>query len=93
MVVTPWPRLSTISDEVERDQRLVLDDEDVGGGLSVEFGNGVLEQPSDLALAVAGDLRHIPLVEALERREQENLATLGRHGGQPLLGGPLVALR
>ena len=53
MVVTSWPRLSTISARSMRDQRLVLDDQHAGGDLPVDLG----ERGGDRASWISASLR------------------------------------
>ena len=92
MVVTSWPRLSTISARSMRDQRLVLDDQHAGGDLPVDLGDARRRRgrgsPRSLRSVMT---RRLLGPEALERGQQQDLPALRRHGGQPLAGGALAA--
>ncbi|HVL20646.1 MAG TPA: sigma factor-like helix-turn-helix DNA-binding protein, partial [Amaricoccus sp.] len=56
--------------EVERDQRLVLDDQHFGHGLPVDLGDRLGQQPADLRLVVPGDPGRLGAGEPLERGQQ-----------------------
>ena len=73
-----------------RDQRLVLDDQDARGDLTVDLGEGGGDQGMDLRLAAVGDEGGLGRAEAFERREEQDLPASGRDGGKALAGGALA---
>ena len=73
--------------EVQRDQRLVLDDEHIGGDLPADFGPCFLEQLLDPSFGYLQGLGRLFWAEPLHGDQQEGLPSLGRKRCQGARGG------
>ena len=71
--------------DVHRDQRLILDDQDIGRNLARDFVAGLGEQVGELCLARVQDFSRLVIGEALDRNQQEGLPGAWRQGAE--IGG------
>ncbi len=76
--------------DVGGDHRLVLDDQDIGRQLRVDFGLGFADQLLDLVEGGVEDLGRLTGSETFQGGEQERLARTGRNAHQPV--GRIVGL-
>ena len=76
--------------ELHRDERLILDDQHVGGGLAFDLLDRVEHHLVDLGWRGIEDLRRLFGGEVLERGQQQRLAVARSDMGEALLRGLLV---
>ena len=85
MPITLWPRLSTKRLDVHGNERLVLDDEDIGGDFGGEFAAGLFDQAAQRRQVAVEHFGRVLLGKSFERHQQEGLPGPRRDLGQVLL--------
>ena len=89
VTATPVTVVAEVADDrldIHGDDRLVLDDQDLGAGLALDLGEGLGDQPLDVVRRGADQIAGIFGREAFHRGQQQRLARQRRDPGEARLG-------
>ena len=92
---TRWPRTLYKSFEIERDERFILNDQNIGCDLGRQFATGLLDKFAQFRCIDIQDLGSVILGQPFKSNQEKGLTWLRRNLGQMALDGlaPTIARR